>query len=375
MPSMKLNTIQDCEDLMEGSLWLATGGGGSYEEGMNNLKNGLTGGLSIGWEDASNIPDDLWTSTIAIHGPVAPPSQEALDEIERLELEEIKHYVTQAVKELETCLGQKFGAIVPCEVGADSIAIALIVGAQLGIPVVDGDYTGRAMPSELQATYCLHEKECNLFASVDRWGNTAIVKNVANYHMLERLAKMLALAAYGLTAIATAPFSAREMKELLVHGTLSQSLKIGRAIRQARESGGDVISSGLEACNGWRLFEGRVADLEFEERDGYGYGEIHIEGSGDYESQKLKVWFKNENHISWLNGRPMVCSPDILTLVYKENGRGIYNAEIAKGDDVVAIGMKGVVDFRTEAGLKLAGPEHFGFDIDYVPIEDLILRS
>jgi hypothetical protein len=342
---------------------------------MNNLKNGLTGGLSIGWEDASNIPDDLWTSTIAIHGPVAPPSQEALDEIERLELEEIKHYVTQAVKELETCLGQKFGAIVPCEVGADSIAIALIVGAQLGIPVVDGDYTGRAMPSELQATYCLHEKECNLFASVDRWGNTAIVKNVANYHMLERLAKMLALAAYGLTAIATAPFSAREMKELLVHGTLSQSLKIGRAIRQARESGGDVISSGLEACNGWRLFEGRVADLEFEERDGYGYGEIHIEGSGDYESQKLKVWFKNENHISWLNGRPMVCSPDILTLVYKENGRGIYNAEIAKGDDVVAIGMKGVVDFRTEAGLKLAGPEHFGFDIDYVPIEDLILRS
>ena len=372
MPSMKLNTIQDCEDLMEGSLWLATGGGGSYEEGMNNLKNGLTGGLSIGWEDASNIPDDLWTSTIAIHGPVAPPSQEALDEIERLELEEIKHYVTQAVKELETCLGQKFGAIVPCEVGADSIAIALIVGAQLGIPVVDGDYTGRAMPSELQATYCLHEKECNLFASVDRWGNTAIVKNVANYHMLERLAKMLALAGYGLTAIATAPFPAREMKEVLVHGTLSRSLKIGRTLRQARESGGDVISSGLEACNGWRLFEGRIADLEIEERDGYGYGQILIEGSGDYESQKLKVWFKNENHVSWLNGRPMVCSPDMLTLVYKENGRGIYNAEIAEGDDVVAIGIKGVVDFRTEAGLKLAGPEHFGFDIDYIPIEKLM---
>jgi DUF917 family protein len=372
MPSVKLNTIQDCEDLLEGSLWLATGGGGSYEEGLTNLKNGLADGLCIGWEDASSIPDDLWTSTIAVHGPVAPPSQEALDEIERLGLEEIKHYVTQAVKELEAYLDQKFGAIVPCEVGADSFAIALIVGAQLGIPVVDGDYTGRAMPSELQATYCLHEKECTLFASVDRWGNTAIVKDIVNYYMLERLAKMLALAAYGLTAIATAPFPAREMKEILVHGTLSQSLKIGRALRQARESGGDVISSGLQACNGWRLFEGRVADLELEERDGYGYGQIHLEGIGDYESQKLKVWFKNENHVSWLNGHPMVCSPDMLTLVYKENGRGIYNAEIAEGDDVVAIGVKGVEDFRTEAGLKLAGPEHFGFDIDYVPIEELM---
>lgn len=372
MPSMKLNTIQDCEDLLEGSLWLATGGGGSYEEGLANLKSGLTDGLAFGWEDANSIPDDQMTATIALHGPVAPPSQEVLDEIDRMGLEHNDRYISQAIKELETHLGQKVGIIVPCEVGADSFAIALLVGAQLGIPVVDGDYTGRAMPSELQATYCLHDKECDLFASVDRWGNTAIVRNVPNYHMLERLAKMLAVAAYGLTAIATAPFPAQEMKEVLVHGTLTQCLEIGQALRRARETNADVINAGLDSCGGWRMFEGRVANLELEERDGYGYGNIHITGSGEYKGQKLKVWFKNENHVSWLNGQPLVCSPDILTLVYKENGRGIYNAEIAEGDEVVAVGMKGVEDFRTEAGLRLAGPEHFGFDIEYIPIEDLM---
>jgi DUF917 family protein len=375
MPSMTLKTIQDCEDLLEGSLWLATGGGGSFQEGLNNLQAGLEDGLSLGWQDAKAIPDDQMTATIALHGPVAPPSKAALEEIKRMGLEQNDRYISQAVKELESHLGQRIGAIVPCEVGADSMAIALLVGAQLGIPVVDGDYTGRAMPSELQATYCLYEKECDQFASVDRWGNTAIVRNIPNYHMLERLAKMLAMAGYGLAAIATAPFPAIEMKEVLVHGTLTRCLEIGRALRQARETDVDVIEAGLKVCAGWRLFEGQVVDLELEERDGYGYGNIHIDGSGEHEGQKLRIWFKNENHVSWLNGIPLVCSPDILTLVHRDNGRGVYNAEIAEGDEVVAIGMKGVEAFRTEAGLKLAGPEHFGFDIEYVPIENLGLHA
>ena len=30
--------------------------------------------------------------------------------------------------------------------------------------------------------------------------------------------------------------------------------------------------------------------------------------------RRLKVWFKNENHVTWLNGEPWVCSPDIVSL-------------------------------------------------------------
>jgi hypothetical protein len=62
----------------------------------------------------------------------------------------------------------------------------------------------------------------------------------------------------------------------------------------------------------------------------------------------------------------------LVSLVYQENGRGINNAELKEGDEVVAIGISGVEAFRCEAGLELAGPRHFGFDIDYVPIEELV---
>jgi hypothetical protein len=90
----------------------------------------------------------------------------------------------------------------------------------------------------------------------------------------------------------------------------------------------------------------------------------------------LDVWFKNENHVSWLNGKPWVCSPDLLTVAYKESGAGTTNTLITTGDAVVAVGMKGLEAFRTEFGLNQAsGPRYFGFDIEYVPIEQLMAEK
>jgi DUF917 family protein len=102
------------------------------------------------------------------------------------------------------------------------------------------------------------------------------------------------------------------------------------------------------------------------------FGTNHIKGTGDYEGQTLDVWFKNENHVSWLNGKPWVCSPDLITLVYRESGEGTTSTLIKEGDEVVAVGMKGLEAFRSEKGLAGAGPRYFGFDIEYVPIEELV---
>ena len=154
--------------------------------------------------------------------------------------------------------------------------------------------------------------------------------------------------------------------------SVSKCLCIGRSLRQARDRGLEPGAATLEVAGAWRLFEGRVTRLDSEDRDGYLYGTTHIEGRGDHEGQTLDVWFKNENLVSWLNGSAWVCSPDLISLVHKGSGRGIYNAELKEGDRVVAIGMKGVEGFPTEKGLALARPGHFGFDIDYVPIEDLL---
>jgi hypothetical protein len=52
---------------------------------------------------------------------------------------------------------------------------------------------------------------------------------------------------------------------------------------------------------------------------------------------------------------------------------GTTNTLIKEGDQVVAVGMKGLEAFRSKFGLEMAsGPRYFGFDIEYIPIEELV---
>jgi DUF917 family protein len=378
MPYGKLETLQDCEDFVQGCLFMGTGGGGGVAWGMGMLKDALDEGIALEWVDVESIPDDVWTVTPYGMGSIAPVSPETLEEIERVGL--VNKFgdrsMAEAVKELQEYLGKPIGCIVAAELGAGNTPAPLVSGARLGIPVVDGDYAGRAIPDEMQGTPYLYGKHSWPFASVDQWGNVSIVKYTVNPHMLERIGKMLAVAAYGLTTMAATPLPAKEMKEIVVRGTLTKCLGIGRAMRQAREKGEDPIDAALAATGGWRLFEGIVAGKEWEDRGGYMFGTTHLQGTGEYAGQSLDVWFKNENHVSWLNGEAWVCSPDLLTLAYKESGQGTTNTLIKEGDDVVAVGMKGLEGFRTEFGLNQAsGPRYFGFDIDYVPIEKLVAES
>jgi DUF917 family protein len=375
MPYGKLENLQDCEDFVKGCLFMATGGGGSVDWGMRMFKDALDEGLTLEWVDPDTVPDDAWTVTPYGMGSIAPPTQETLDEMEKIGLEDKfgDRSMEEAVKELGNHLGKPIGAIVAAELGAGNTPAPLVTGARLGIPVVDGDYAGRAIPDEMQGTPYLYGKHSWPFASVDSWGNVAIVKYTVNPHMLERIGKMLAVAAFGGTTLAATPLPGREMKDILVRDTLTMSLDLGRTMRQALEQGQDPIDAALNAVGGWRLFEGTVSGKDWEDRGGYMYGTTHIQGTGDYAGQTLDVWFKNENHITWLNGEPWVCSPDIVTLAYKGSGEGTTNTLIKAGDEVVAVGVKGLEAFRTDFGLnEAAGPRYYGFDIDYVPIETLM---
>jgi DUF917 family protein len=375
MPRGKLQNLQDGEDLIHGCLFMGTGGGGSVRWGMNMLKSALEEGLSVEWVDVDDIPDEALTVTPYGMGSIAPVTQETLDEIERMGLVDRfgDRSMEEAVKELGRYLGKPIGCLVAAELGAGNTPAPLVTGARLGIPVVDGDYAGRAVPDEMQSTPYLHGKHSWPFASVDQWGNVAIVRYTVSPQMLERIGKMLAVAAYGKTTIAGTPLSGWEMKQVLVRGTLTKCLTLGRAMRQAREKGQDPIDAGLAVAGGWRLFQGVVTGKDWEDRDGYMFGTTHVRGTGDYEGQTLDVWFKNENHVSWLNGKPWVCSPDLVSLIYPGSGEGTSNTLVKEDEEVVAVGMKGLEAFRTEFGLNRAsGPRYFGFDIDYVPIEVLM---
>jgi hypothetical protein len=204
---------------------------------------------------------------------------------------------------------------------------------------------------------------------VDVYGNVSILKEGINPNMVERIGKFISDSSFGLNGDAGILLKGKEVKEILIRGTLSKALKIGQTIRQARESEEDPVKKVIDKIGGWLLFKGKVIRKKWEDKEGYMWGEHLIKGNKEFEGHEFKIWFKNENHISWLDKKPWVTSPDIIEVVDELTGEPIVNTDLSKGTKVAVIGIRGHEKFRTVKGLEVLGPKHFGFDIEYIPIE------
>lgn len=374
MARHSLVSDQDCEDFVRGCLFMGTGGGGDVDWGLSVLRAALAEEIPLGWIDIEDVPDDAWTCTAFGMGSIAPRDASTQQAIAALSLVDCNGHeaLTQAVRKLAAFTGKPITAIVPAELGAGNTPAALTAAARLGITCVDGDYAGRAIPEEMQGTPYLHGKTSHPLVSVDRWGDVVILERAANPFMLERIGKLLSIAAYDLCYQAATLLPAVEMRQILVPGTLSRCLALGRAIRAARERGADPVAAAVAATGGYVLFEGRVTGKEWEDRDGYLFGTTTISGCGRFVGHTMAIWFQNENHVSWLDGQPWVCSPDLLVVADRLTAEGVTNTQFDAGTEVSVVGIRGLEVFRSERGLACAGPQHFGFDFDYRSIEELL---
>jgi len=163
-----------------------------------------------------------------------------------------------AVRELEAYAGVKIGAIVPVELGASNTPAPLVTAARLGLPLVDGDYSGRAVPQDMQTICFLKGIPTHPAAIVDWWGNILILKEAVNIEMGEHIGKMLGMAAFGVVYFANLLLSAEQTRDTIVPGTLTQALELGQAVRRAIKAGQDPIAEIIRVLKGWLLFQGVV---------------------------------------------------------------------------------------------------------------------
>jgi len=370
-----IKSDQEIEDFVRGCTFMGTGGGGNPKDGIAWLRATRDEGKEITLVNHTEIPDDAWTVCPFLMGSIAPLTEETKKRMNRLGLtsDAYKSIQAESVRLLEEYMGVKVGAIVAIELGGSNTAGAIAAAARLGIPAVDGDYTGRAIPEVPQTTPYLAGLPLWPISSADRYGNLAVIKESTGYEMAERIGKFIAAASFGLAGQAGFLFKGSDMKRVVIPGTLSKCLEIGRSIRTLREAGQDPVKEIIKELDGWLLFEGEVSKKEWEDKEGYYWGIHTISGLEEFKGSEFKIWFKNENHISWLNGKPYVTSPDMVIVVNRETGEPFMNADIAEGQHVAVIGLHAVEQFRSPKGLDILGPGHFGFEeIDYTPIEELV---
>jgi len=371
---LAIRSDQEIQDFARGCTFMGTGGGGDPRDGIAWLKAARDEGKEIAWVNHTEIQDDVWTVCPFLMGSIAPLTEETKKKMQRLGLtkDAYKSIQAESVRLLEEYMDVKVGAIVAIELGGSNTPGAVAAASRLGIPAVDGDYTGRAIPEIPQTTPYLNDLPLWPISSVDKYGNLAVIKESTGYEMAERIGKFIAAASFGLAGQAGFLFKGSDMKRVVIPGTLTKCLEIGRSIRELRETGRDPVREIIKELDGWLLFEGEVSKKEWEDKEGYYWGTHTITGLDDFKEAEFKIWFKNENHVSWLNGKPYVTSPDILIVVNRETGEPLANFDIAEGQHVAVIGLRAVEQFRSPKGIDILGPRHFGYEIDYTPIETLV---
>jgi len=350
---------KDIEDLIAGCAVLGTGGGGSPARGLALLRRELSQGRELSLLPLEELPKGAWVASPYMCGSVGPEG-EGEEELECL----------VAFEALEGYLGVRFAAAVATEIGGGNTAVAIAVAAEKGIPILDADPAGRSVPELSHTTFALRGVGIAPFAVATRRGDVVVVKKVTSEERAEAIARAMAVLSDNRAGVADHPVRGEQAQGSLIPGTLSQALRIGRALRQARKAGEDPLAAVAAAGGGAILFLGKVSRYRWGIEGGFTVGEMEIEGEGGFSGQSYRIWFKNEHLIAWLDGEPDVMAPDLISVLDPKTGQAITNPNCQEGQRVAVVGFPAPAIWRTEAGISLLGPGHFGFQVKYRPLEE-----
>ncbi|MEO1244302.1 MAG: DUF917 domain-containing protein [Pseudomonadota bacterium] len=361
---MKLRA-EALEDLSLGAVFLATGGGGDPYTSYLLAKEVLTERGGVELIDPQAVADDAFVVTL---GAVGAPTVS-------LELLPSRDEAAATLSAYEEHVGRKADAIVSFEIGGGNSLLPLIAGAELGIPVIDGDGMGRALPEAQMMTYPISGVKPTPALGRDYAGGT---QTFATDSIMEYEAEIrrYALENGGMIVAVEHPMSGAELKASVVPNTVSFSVTLGKLLRERRGNAermgvhlsrlfDDSIYGGF-----FHLYSGKVADYSSRIVGGYDIGEAVLE-SFDRNTPPLTISIKNEYLLARLGDRVIASVPDLITLVDYETSTPINAERLRFGQRVSAFGIGCPACYRQPEALAVVAPRCFGFDIDYEPIEGL----
>ena len=354
-------------DLSAGAAFLATGGGGDPHLTYLSACEGLKA-----YGPATMIaPEDLDDDALVVAlGAVGAPttSLELLPSID----ESIA--VLEAYKRLT---GRKVDAVVSFEIGGGNSLIPIVAAAANNIPVIDGDGMGRALPEATMMTYAIAGIAPTPAVALDYSGHTELIE-AETTEEYEQIIRAFSMQRGGMALSAEFQMTGRQMKDCIVPNTVSLSIELGKILR-SRAGTADQMAAQIEQVfapsiyGAFRqLFTGIVSDMSTCVVGGYDVGKAEIAPLIEDEPA-LTIDIKNEYLTAKLDGKLLASVPDLICILDSETAEPINAERLRYGQRVSVFAVGCPAHYRTEAALNVVAPRGFGFDFDYVPLEDLLL--
>jgi len=359
---MRMLTEQHIDDLALGAAVLGTGGGGDPYIGRLLAIEAIRKYGPVEMLTLDEIGDDELVVPVAMMG--APTVM----------VEKIPNgrEIVAAFKALAGYLGQPIAAVMSIEAGGLNSIMPISVAAEMGLPLVDCDGMGRAFPEIQMVTHTIFGISATPMAMADEKGNAALINTIDN-HWTERFSRSITVDMGGSALIALYAATGKQLKELAVRGTITYAEEIGKTVRLARLQEANPAEAVRRITGGLQAFKGKVVDLQQRTIGGFARGEAHLDGLDEYNGSKMIIHFQNEHLVAMRDGQYVVTVPDLITVLDVDTAEPITTEGLRYGFRVVVIGIPCDSRWRTQKGLELVGPRYFGYDIDYIPVEQRLV--
>jgi DUF917 family protein len=355
----------DLPDLARGAAFLGTGGGGNPYVGRVMVESAMRDAArDLDLLDLAELPDDALVIPSAMMGAPTciveklPRGDEAAASLQRLEAH----------------LGQRAYATMPVEAGGVNSMIPLVVGLRLGIPVVDADGMGRAFPELQHETFHVYGVSGSPLAITNDHHDQSLIETHSN-EMMEWLARGVTIRMGGVAYIANYAMTGATAKRVAISGTIGVGLRIGRALRVARERHLDPFAHLIDTLADtpyWParvIFSGKIVEVFRRTTEGFAKGEVRIlEHETVAEPRTLEIEFQNENLIARTGDQILAIVPDLICVLDSETAEPITTEELRYGQRISVMAVRVPEIMRTPEALRVWGPRTFGFDVDYEPL-------
>jgi len=349
-------TEQDLQDLATGAGILGTGGGGNPYLGYLHVRELVRAGARITVVAASALQD---TDLICSVGGMGAPTIS----IERLP--NGGEYLG-ALRAVETAWGRPVTHVSSIEIGGANALRPLAVAAQARLPIVDGDGMGRAFPELQMCTFAIADLPIAPIALQDVRGNSLLIRQVVSARWAEQIARAATVAMGGSAAMALFCLQAPHYRRTAIIGTFSLAVRLGQAVRQARERHQDPVAAILALLPAQQFFVGKIVDVERRTMQGFARGSVLLANG----SRRIGIEFQNEYLMARdvQSGEALATVPDLICLVHPETGEPLTTEVLRYGYQVAVIAIAAPGPLKSPAALAIVGPQAFGYPDSYRPL-------
>jgi DUF917 family protein len=248
------------------------------------------------------------------------------------------------------------------EVGGLNGLSGLVAARDLGLPFVDADLMGRALPRLDQLTWAACGQPVTPCALRAPGGPTLLV-DAAGPATLERSARAMLAETGGWAVLALPPLPASLIPERCVVGGLARAARLGYTALTHPPA---ADPAGFAAALGGRLLAaGRVLEVgRHGHRGRFGRGTVTVVDTED--SAVVRLEAENEYLLALRDGEPVATCPDLICVLDRRTGVPLAVDEVRLGDEVSVLVLPGPDWWRAHGALARVGPVAFGIEAEPV---------